>query len=228
MIKKVLYATLVATVASCGTTRNKSEATTQESSLENNPAIVATAENKVADNNSFWGNLLGEACREMEKENICLSPLSAQFAMAMVANGAEGKTKMEILDAMQLGDNANVNSRRLLDDIATKTVWNEHGDVRIANSIWIKEGFDVKQKFVDTNKEYFDALGHGTHTIEIVWKDGVASTMFEIEASLESVTPENQESPKTGDTSSILWEYVLMVGGMFIALGVGKQKKHIG
>jgi serpin B len=78
--------------------------------------------------------------------------------MAMVANGAEGKTKMEILDAMQLGDNANVNSRRLLDDIATKTVWNEHGDVRIANSIWIKEGFDVKQKFVDTNKEYFDAL----------------------------------------------------------------------
>ncbi len=158
MIKKVLYATLVATVASCGTTRNKSEATTQESSPENNPAIVATAENKVTDNNSFWGNLLGEACREMEKENICLSPLSAQFAMAMVANGAEGKTKTEILDAMQLGDSANIKSRKLLDDVATKTVWNEHGDVRIANSIWIKEGFDVKQKFVDTNKEYFDAL----------------------------------------------------------------------
>ena len=115
---------------------------------------TATAETA----NSFWGKLLGEACREMNQENICLSPMSAQFAMAMVASGAEGKTKKEICDAMQLGDSANMDSRRLLDDIATKTVWNEHGDVRIANSIWIKDGFDVKQEFIDTNKEFFDAL----------------------------------------------------------------------
>ena len=83
--------------------------------------------------------------------------MSAQFAMAMVAGGADGKTKKEICDAMQFGDSINVNSRRLLDDIATKTVWNEHSDVRIANSIWIKKGFDVKQDFIDTNKEFFDA-----------------------------------------------------------------------
>ena len=97
--------------------------------------------------------MLGEACRKMDKENICLSPLSAQFAMAMVANGAEGKTRREILDVMQLGDSVNIKSRRLLDNIAEKTVWNENCDVRIANSIWIKDGFDVKQKFVDTGAE---------------------------------------------------------------------------
>ncbi len=157
MIKKALYATLVAAVASCGTTRNKVEAT-PESSLENSPTIAVTAESRITEEGTFWGGLLGEACRQSKSENICLSPLSAQFAMAMVANGAEGKTKTEILDAMQLGDSANIKSRKLLDDIVRKTVWNEHGDVRIANSIWIKEGFDVKQEFVDTNKEYFDAL----------------------------------------------------------------------
>ena len=158
MIKKTFYIVLVATVTSCSTTKNKVEAMTQASEFENDITNMTATDNAVAAENSFWGKLLGEACREMEKENICLSPLSAQFAMAMVAGGAEGKTKKEILDAMQLGDSANEKSRRLLDDIATKTVWNEHGDVRIANSIWIKEGFDVKQKFVDTNKEYFDAL----------------------------------------------------------------------
>ena len=145
-------------MASCGTTRNKVNATTQADNLENGITSVTDTDDAVAASNSFWGKLLGEACREMEQENICLSPMSAQFAMAMVASGAEGKTKKEICNTMQLGDSANINSRRLLDDIATKTVWNEHGDVRIANSIWIKDGFDVKQEFIDTNKEFFDAL----------------------------------------------------------------------
>ena len=158
MIKKVLYTALIAGVASCGTTKNKVGSTTQADNLGNGITSIATTDNTVATSNSFWGKLLGEACREMKQENICLSPLSAQFAMAMVASGAEGKTKKEICDAMQFGDSVNVNSRSLLDDIATKTVWNEHGDVRIANSIWIKEGFDVKQEFIDTNKEFFDAL----------------------------------------------------------------------
>ena len=158
MIKKALYATFVAAIASCSTSKNKVEATTQAGSLDESTTTVAAAESKSAADNAFWGELLSEACREIEKENICLSPLSAQFAMAMVANGAEGKTRTEILDAMQLGDSANTESRRLLDEIAAKTVWNENCDIRIANSIWIKDGFDVKQKFVDTNKEYFDAL----------------------------------------------------------------------
>ena len=158
MIKKALYFALIAGIASCGTTRNNVDATTQAGDLENSITDIAITDNAVAASNSFWGELLGEACREMNKENICLSPLSAQFAMAMAACGAEGKTRTEILNAMQLGDSANIKGRRLLNDIAEKTVWNEHGDVRIANSIWIKEGFEVKQKFVETNKEYFDAL----------------------------------------------------------------------
>ena len=157
MVKRILYITAIIAIASCSTTKNKMNATTLESgSGIGCEAVSSTATAETA--NSFWGKLLGEACREMNQENICLSPMSAQFAMAMVASGAEGKTKKEICDAMQLGDSANINSRRLLDDIATKTIWNEHGDVRIANSIWIKEGFDVKQEFIDTNKEFFDAL----------------------------------------------------------------------
>lgn len=162
MIKKALYATFVAAIASCSTSKNKVEATTQAGSLDESTTTVAAAESKIAADNAFWGGLLSEACREIEKENICLSPLSAQFAMAMVANGAEGKTRTEILDAMQLGDSANTESRRLLDEIAAKTVWNENCDVRIANSIWIKDGFDVKQEFVDTNKASFDAFVEST------------------------------------------------------------------
>ena len=156
MVKKILYMTLIAAMASCGTTRNKMGTSTAD--IATNGATTVTTEKKMEADGAFWGRLLSEACREMNQENICLSPLSAQFAMAMVANGAEGKTKKEILDAMQLGDSANTHSRRLLDDIAEKTIYNKHSEVRIANSIWIKEGFDVRQEFIDTNKEHFDAL----------------------------------------------------------------------
>ena len=158
MIRKALYIISITAMASCGTTRNKANVTAQGINHDNMESEVAVVETPATKDNSFWGKLLGEACREMDKENICLSPLSAQLAMAMVANGAEGKTRTEILDIMQLGDSANAKSRKLLDDIATKTVWNEHGDIRIANSIWIREDFDVKQEFVETNKEYLDAL----------------------------------------------------------------------
>ena len=158
MIRKALYIISITAMASCGTTRNKANVTAQGINHDNMEPEVAVVETPATKDNSFWGKLLGEACREMDKENICLSPLSAQLAMAMVANGAEGKTRTEILDIMQLGDSANAKSRKLLDDIATKTVWNEHGDIRIANSIWIREDFDVKQEFVETNKEYLDAL----------------------------------------------------------------------
>ena len=133
MIRKALYIVLVATMASCGTTRNKMGTSTAD--IATDGATTVTTEKKMEADGAFWGRLLSEACREMDKENICISPLSAQFAMAMVANGAEGKTKKEILDAMKLGDNANEKGRRLLDDIATKTIWNENSDVRIANSI---------------------------------------------------------------------------------------------
>lgn len=158
MIREALYIISITAMASCGTTRNKANVTAQGINHDNMESEVAVVETPATKDNSFWGKLLGEACREMDKENICLSPLSAQLAMAMVANGAEGKTRTEILDIMQLGDSANAKSRKLLDDIATKTVWNEHGDIRIANSIWIREDFDVKQEFVETNKEYLDAL----------------------------------------------------------------------
>ncbi len=158
MIRKALYIICITAIASCGITRNKVETTAQAGTTVDSAAETVPTVKAVDTEGSFWGKLLGEACRVVDKENICLSPLSAQFAMAMVANGAEGKTRKEILDVMQLGDSANANSRKFLDDIAIKTVWNEHGDVRIANSIWIKDDFDVKQEFIETNKEHFDAL----------------------------------------------------------------------
>ncbi|MBO5866173.1 MAG: serpin family protein [Bacteroidaceae bacterium] len=153
MLKRVLYITVIAAMASCGSTKNKMEADTQESTPNNNVTTdIKTSANGTAGNISFWGELLSEACKQGDKENICLSPLSAKLAMSMIANGAQGETKDEICSVMQLSNDANAQSREFLDDAKSGKT-----DIRIANSIWIKENFSVKQKFIDTNREFFDA-----------------------------------------------------------------------
>jgi serpin B len=144
---------LVAAMASCSSTKSTVMTATLESSPENKVTNIAGNATTAAVNSVFWGKLLGEACRQMDKENICLSPLSAQLAMSMIVNGAEGDTKKEICETMQFGDDTNTRSRELLDNLDDK-----YCEVKIANSIWIKEAFDVKQEFIDTNKVYFDAL----------------------------------------------------------------------
>ena len=156
MIKRILYIALIAVASSCSSTKGKVGATVQESNNDIAANSAVTKESNATTGNAFWGKLLSEACKD--NENVCLSPLSAQFAMSMVANGAEGKTKREICDAMQLGDSANVHCREFLDHIATKRYWDKHSEIKIANSIWVKEDFDVKQEFIDTNKRFFDAL----------------------------------------------------------------------
>lgn len=159
MFKRVLYVVLIATMAACGSTQNMVETNAPDNSFENDVTSSVAAENNEPVCYPFWGKLLGEACRKMDKENICLSPLSAQFAMAMVANGAEGKTKEEILKAMQLGKDINAHAKEFMDNLGQEEKYDyANCEVKTANSIWIKEKFDVKREFIDTNRNCFDAL----------------------------------------------------------------------
>ena len=152
MIRRILYMTAIVALSSCCTKKNCNGVVAGSKPADIKQEIVAIDEEEPMGNSTFWGELLGRACKESTKENICLSPLSAQFAMAMVANGAEGKTQKEIYSTMQLGDDINSHFRKLMD------VPNEQSKLEIASSIWINEKLDVKEQFIATNKENFDAL----------------------------------------------------------------------
>lgn len=99
-----------------------------------------------------FGILFNEICNESDAENICISPLSAQMALSMVAAGATGETKEEIYGALQLSGDVNANSKAIIDNIG-----NDECEVNIANSIWINEKLDAKESFIKDGKEYFNA-----------------------------------------------------------------------
>ena len=71
-----------------------------------------------------------------------------------------------------------------------------------------KEGSTI----ITLKAEYLNTLSVGSHTFEIVWNDGSASTSFTIKED------EIDDIPDTGDTSNPLWFILLLVSGAGLLL----------
>ncbi len=91
--------------------------------------------------------------------NVCISPLSASYALTITYNGAAGKTREDMSTALALSgmspDEVNqaylkLTSRLTKEDKATI--------MEIANSIWYRTGLAVKADFTALCQNKFDAL----------------------------------------------------------------------
>ncbi|MDR3339249.1 MAG: serpin family protein [Candidatus Symbiothrix sp.] len=95
---------------------------------------------------------------EAEKENIVISPLSLNMALAMAWNGAGGETKQAIQKAMGMSEypQTEVNAYfQKMREALLKT--DPTVKLAIANSIWSRTGFPVKPDFYKINKEWYNA-----------------------------------------------------------------------
>lgn len=116
---------------------------------------MAAATAKTKNNADAWD----VACRLLQAEkqmqqggkeapNLCVSPLSLELALAMVAEGASGETATELSSLLP----ANVTnlSKELTSDGQTLTA---------ANSIWVNQDIatNVKKKFIKNNVKKYDA-----------------------------------------------------------------------
>jgi serine protease inhibitor len=108
--------------------------------------------------NSFAFDILRETVRQQPADNVFLSPLSASLALGMTMNGARGTTQDGMRSVLGFGDMevARVNEAyRALIDLLVRL---DRGvDIRIANSIWARQGFPFHEDFYDTARRYFDA-----------------------------------------------------------------------
>ncbi len=89
---------------------------------------------------------------EGSDENTILSPLSVMTALSMLELGLEEESLAEVERLFGL---TREKQNEFLGEYL-KTLSND-GLVKSANSLWFKNGFDIKQPFKDKNKEYFKA-----------------------------------------------------------------------
>ena len=112
-------------------------------------------------NNSFAISFLKTANNTAEEENFCISPASAMWALAMSANGADGKTAKEIYTT--LGYPAADKSREAFNEMLHSGIEkikkdnDKYQQANIANSIWIDNKIDVKELFKSTSERYYNA-----------------------------------------------------------------------
>jgi serpin B len=119
----------------------------------------ATVNEKFIDANSqFAANLFKEINEDDLDKNVFFSPFSLSMALSMVYQGADATTKEamgRVLNYSELTtEEINQSYREHLNYF--KRLYPEV-ELNVANSIWTREGFEVNQSFLDTNKEVFDS-----------------------------------------------------------------------
>jgi len=101
--------------------------------------------------NNGWGTIF-LLNREDTGKNIFISPLSISGALAMTLNGAEGSTREVMAKALEYHDmtkdEINKGYKYLLNRLENL---DENIKLNISNSIWIRDGFNIKQSFIDLN-----------------------------------------------------------------------------
>lgn len=92
-----------------------------------------------------------------DTNNVLISPLSIQLALAMTANGAKGETKEEI-EVLLGGEYTLESLNEYLLDYVENLPSDEKYKLAIANSIWLKQnGIAPNSDFLQTNKTYYDS-----------------------------------------------------------------------
>ncbi|MCM1452078.1 MAG: serpin family protein [Clostridium sp.] len=126
--------------------------------------ILSRGEAEVAYSSyDFTWNLFAKTNESHVGKNICLSPTSAQIALTMLLNGAEGETRDEIirtlgLDGMSVAQ-INESTRFLVDDLTSR---DKNCKLLVANSLWIDENMPIRDEYKSILAENFNATASNT------------------------------------------------------------------
>lgn len=113
--------------------------------------------NLVMANSHFAFDIFKELNNEDSGSNVFISPLSISTALAMTYNGAETTTKEAMAKALKYEgiemESLNSSFRELTGYLNGM----KDAKLDIGNSIWIREGQEIKPDFLSINKKTFDA-----------------------------------------------------------------------
>ena len=106
--------------------------------------------------------LLRGTADQSREENLLISPLSVELALAMTANGAAGQTRRE-MECLLGGDIPLEQLNGYLYSYSNSLTDDKNSNLKIANSIWFRDDeqrLQVEEKFLQTNGTYYGAQAY--------------------------------------------------------------------
>jgi len=115
-------------------------------------------EKRIAQDNEFAFDLFKKTIETTGETNVFVSPLSVSIALGMTWNGANGNTKTEMETALKMSglSAADINDYYKVMQ-STLPAIDPTTKLSLANSIWYREGYEVKTDFLQINTNYFNA-----------------------------------------------------------------------
>ena len=151
----ILSFSMVCTASSCNNTQ---ETTNQEEVTEvsQKQGNLSKMNQNFSDSVMFFGkNIFTDVYKE---NNTVVSPLSLHLAFDMLYNGSNGITEKEMRTTLGYPEKADKQmvseeSKNIMDTLKS----NDSITIEIANSLWARDNFKIKQSFIDKSQEYFYA-----------------------------------------------------------------------
>ncbi len=103
---------------------------------------------------AFGLSLLRRQAERSREGNVVVSPFSLHAVLSMVLNGAGGEKALEMRRALDLADLAGDVNQGWAHLITLAQAGKEH-EVRVADSLWLRDEVAFRQPFLDTNRDYF-------------------------------------------------------------------------
>lgn len=117
-----------------------------------------TQEEMASTGNDFAHNLMQQMNKQIPNENMMISPMSLQFALGMLSNGADEEALKEITDVMGMEDYSLMMMNSFYFNLTQQMKKKDKNfTLNIANSIWIQENYQVEEAFIENNQDFFDA-----------------------------------------------------------------------
>ena len=121
------------------------------------PALTAEQETMFNENvNGFTFNMFRALVNKNPGQSIVSSPLSVAAVLAMLNDGAMGKTREELLQVLGFGEA----KTRALNEYFQKQMNMENKydtKLQMSNAVFARQGFEFKPAFVEDMKKYYDA-----------------------------------------------------------------------
>ena len=105
-----------------------------------------------------------------KKSNVFFSPLSISTAFSIAYEGAKENTASQIQRVFDLEKDDFKRHQKISDTLSRLNHEDDWYDLQVANALWIKDGYQIKQDYIDIAKKHYSST---VDNVDFVTDDGV-------------------------------------------------------